>query len=470
LIRPELTLLGGALLLVVADLLFRRLKVLAGIALVILVVGIFQAAGLFGVSTSLLSGMLAADPFAAFFKVLTLLAAAIVVLISMDYRDLPRRFEGEYYALLLFACLGICLLSGATNLVSIYVALELTSLSCYALAGFLKTNPRSSEAALKYLLLGALASGAMLYGMSFLYGLTGTLDTAEIAVKLTGGGIASPLLLLSLFFILCGFGFKVALVPFHMWCPDTYEGAPTPVTAFLSIAPKAGGFAVLLRTFLVALGGVRADWSVAAAALAVLTMTLGNVVALTQTNIKRLLAYSSIAHAGYIMIGFVVASQTGVAGLLFYLLAYLFLNAGAFAVVVLVSNALGSDAISDYAGLSRRAPFAAFSMVIFLLGLVGIPPTAGFFGKYYIFGAAIQAGWVWLALAGVVNSVISLFYYANIIRVMYVLQPASPAPLPRPPLLSAAIFASAALVLVIGLYPQPFVELARVASQLLSSI
>ena len=461
-IAPELTVFATAVLVLLLDLKIRKKVVTALLAILGLGVACYFSFRLQGVTANLFSGMYSLDGFALFFKFLACFVAGGIILSSIEFRQLPFRYAGEYYSLLLFACLGIMLLSAATDLLSIYIALELLALSCYALVGITKTDPKSSEAALKYFLLGAVASGTMLFGISYLYGLSGSTNLAYISQVRFGPG-RSPLELLAVFFILAGFGFKIAMVPFHMWCPDTYEGAPTPITAFLSVGPKAAGFAVLLRTYLTAFAGIRVDWVMVVAVLSALTMTLGNVVALTQTNIKRMLAYSSIAQAGYILIGFVVSSGIGLSGVVLYLFAYLFMNIGAFVVVIIVSNFLDSEEIKDYAGLSQRAPGVALALVVFLWSLAGLPPTGGFIGKFFVFAGAIQSGYLWLAVVGVLNSVVSIFYYFNVVRQMYFAKSVFSWPAPRYTLLTSVMLACLVFTLVMGLYPEPFIRVARTA-------
>lgn len=465
LIAPETIVFLTALAVLLLDLAIRRKAVTAVIAVLGLGLACFFCLRLAGTRASLFSGMYRVDGFALFFKVLACVVTGVIVLSSVEFRKLPTLYAGEYYALLLFACLGIMLLSAATDLLSVYIALELLTLSCYALVGFTKTDPKSSEAALKYFLLGAVASGTMLFGMSFLYGLTGSTNLTAISQVLSSLG-RSPLALLATLFILAGFGFKIAMVPFHMWCPDTYEGAPTPITAFLSVGPKAAGFAVLVRVFLSTFGASRLDWAPVVAVLSALTMTVGNVVALTQTNIKRMLAYSSIAQAGYILIGFVVSQGIGLSGVLLYLLAYLFMNIGAFAGVIIVSNYLDSDEIKDYNGLSQRAPGVALAMVLFLWSLAGLPPTGGFIGKFMVFAGAIQSGYLWLAVVGVLNSVISIFYYFNVVRQMYIAKTEFSGTVPQYTLLGSVMVVCLIFTLGIGLYPEPFLRVVRTATQL----
>ena len=364
----------------------------------------------------------AIDAFAAFFKGIAILSGVLVLLAAMEFfQGRKTRYEGEIYSLIVFMVLGLAMMAAAADLILLFLAIEFVSLISYVLAGALKGDPKSNEAGIKYFFFGAAASAAMLYGFSFLYGAAGTTNIYRLMQHTAF--LNSGFLGLAVMLVLAGLGFKISIVPFHQWTPDVYEGAPTPITAFLSVGSKAAAFAALLRVFSVALPTY--GWVTILAGLAAVTMTLGNLVALSQQNIKRMLAYSSIAHAGYMLIG-VVAQGSNPAGpwsgqgaVLFYLFAYTFTNMGAFAVAIGVERALGSDAIPDYAGLSSRAPFSAFAMAVFMLSLTGIPPTALFFGKFFLFAAAINTGFFWLAVVGILNSVVSLFYYVGVIRAMY---------------------------------------------------
>ncbi|HET6948626.1 MAG TPA: NADH-quinone oxidoreductase subunit N [bacterium] len=460
---------------------------LAGLGLLVLLVDLFTApgrkvaAGAIAVGGLLLtlipaSAMLAWDPrtaffgsyavdgFAVFFKILTVIATALVILAAMD--SLRSRFEGEFYALLVFTALGLVLMAGSTDLILLALSIEFVSLTSYVLAGFLKANPKSNEAGIKYFLFGAAASAVMFFGFSIVYGLTGSTNLYDIAVRLRTA--PQPALYLSVALMLAGFGFKISMVPFHQWTPDVYEGAPTPVAAFLSVASKAAGFAALVRVLLVAIDPARVDWVLLLSILAAVTMTLGNLLALPQRNIKRMLAYSSISHAGFILIGVAAfRGDFGTPGLLIYLLGYTFTQLGAFFVAVLVGAQLRSDDIRDYAGLSRRAPVSAFLMAVFMLSLTGLPPTAVFIGKFYVLGAAIETGLLWLAVVGIINSVISLYYYAGVIRAMYVMPATSETPIPEPPALQVALGIAGLGTLIIGLYPQPIIDLAKNATLLL---
>ena len=377
-----------------------------------------------GESASLFANLVAVDALALFFKTFALIAAVFVVLSAWDFLATRTRAQAEFYSFVLFAALTIMIAASARNIILIYLAIESLIITSYALAGFLRDDARSTEGALKYFIYGAATSAVMLYGLTLLFGLTGSADLDAMARALTNANaearaLAPPAL------VLAGLGFKIALVPFHQWAPDAYEGAPTPVTAFLSVGPKAAGFAVLARVLITAFPAFQPQWTVLLAALALVTMTVGNLAALWQTNVKRVLAYSSIAQAGYILIGLVAyapASREAFAGLngvLLFLFAYLFANLGAFAAVVAVEDVTGSAEVNVFAGLIRRAPALALALFIFLLSLIGIPPTAGFVGKLLVFGAALERGYAWLALAGVANSVVSVYYYYRVIREMF---------------------------------------------------
>ncbi len=385
-------------------------------------------------SKNLFWGMIRLDGFAVFFKVLLLLATAATILFSLRSEELDARLKGEYYALLLAVTFGMFLMASSTNLLMIFISLETVSLTSYILAGFLTHSPRSSEAAFKYITYGAVASGTMLFGLSLIYGMTGTGDLAAIGqqlpIVLAEGQVTTLGILIAITFILAGIGYKIASVPFHMWSPDVYEGAPIPITAFLSVASKAAGFALFLRFFFSGFGNSEVmqsiDLGLLLAIVSALTMTIGNLAALPQRNVKRLLAYSSIAHGGYLLMGGVLLANSdpdivnkGISAIIFYLVVYFFMNLGAFYVVVLIANEAGSEMIEGYRGLSSRAPLVAGAMAIFLASLIGIPFFAGFFGKWVLFVAVIEGNLYWLAFVGLLNSVVSLYYYARILKAMY---------------------------------------------------
>jgi NADH-quinone oxidoreductase subunit N len=388
-----------------------------------------------GINNTAFSGMLSIDPFAVFFKIVIVLATIVVVLMSRfsDEVNAERRTIGEYYFLLLSMCLGMMFMVGSSNLLMMYLTLEMSSLSSYVASGFTRKAKDSSEASLKYLLYGAFSSGVMLYGISIVYGLTGTLDIAGINHVLMQGSSNQLALIVASIFILVGFGYKISAVPFHFWTPDVYEGAPTTITAFLSVASKAAGFAMMMRAFKVmfidssVMDLPVGTWTLisgvhiqnALMILSVLTMTLGNLVALWQDNVKRMLAYSSIAQAGYMLLGLVVLSNDGFSAVMVYFVVYLFMNLGAFYVVMLIANKINSEHIDKYRGLGKRSPFLSVSLAVFLVSLTGLPPTAGFIGKWMIFLSLINAKMIGIAIVGVLNSVVSLYYYVRIIRNMF---------------------------------------------------
>ncbi len=367
-------------------------------------------------------GSVVLDNFATFFKITFLVAAGLAVLISDQYMDREGCNHGELYPLILFTVVGMMLMASGTDLMTIFLGLEVMSISLYVLAGFNRSSKKSNEAGLKYFLLGSFSTGFLLYGMALIYGATGTTRLYKIATIVGQMTLPSANLLLvaGMLLMMTGFAFKIAAAPFHMWTPDVYEGAPTPMTAFMSAGPKAAGFAALLRIFLLALPTLQAEWSQVLWVLAVLTMTVGNITALRQDNIKRVLAYSSIAHAGYALVGFAAGNATGTAGILFYMLSYAFMNIGAFAIIILVSKKGETNGnVSDFAGLGFKRPVLAVVMTIFLFSLAGMPPTAGFIGKFYLFSGAIQKGYIWLAVIGVLNSAASVYYYLRITVYMY---------------------------------------------------
>lgn len=396
------------------------------------------------------------------FRVMFLAALVVTALISLDVRHLQK---GEYYTLLITATIGFSLMAASTDLIMVYVALETASISSYILAGFLTRNGRSVEAGMKYFVYGAFATGVMLYGMSLLYGLTGQTNYYAIAEALFFGGLtaqAQAVLLLAAVFILVGFGFKISVVPFHFWTPDVYEGAPTPFTAFVSTASKAAGFAILIRLFTAGvLGPVSTGngWWAMLVAMSIVTMTLGNFVAIFQKNIKRLLAYSSIAQAGYALIGLVALTPDGSSATMYYLLMYVFTNIAAFGGVVLVSNVTGAEKLEDFNGLNRRAPTLALVMLFALLSLGGIPPTAGFIGKFFLFKAAVEAGYWWLALIGILNAFVGLYYYLSVLKYMYLYrseQEDMPIPVSRGAWVGLGV--STVFVILLGVLPNAIFE------------
>lgn len=453
LLSPEISLLTLALVVILLDLFTKQKWILGAVSLVGLVVPAAFTISLWGTNDTSFGGALVTDQFALFFKLFFLVVTALVILSSTDYARKFAAFRGEFYALLLMASTGMMLLASTRELISIFIALELTGISLYVLAGFLKDD-KSSEAGLKYLLLGAVASAVLLFGMALVFGLTGTTHLSEIASAISSSGIlGSPILLVGIVLLIAGFGFKIATVPFQMWVPDVYEGAPTPVTAYLSVASKAAGFAVILRVFFEALGPASVDWSIIFAVLAVITMTVGNVVALAQTNIKRLLGYSSIAQAGYIMIGLAAATSTGSNAIIFYLSCYAVTNLGAFIAIIAISNKIDSDEIVDYSGMAKRSPLLALALALCFISLTGIPPTAGFMAKLYIFNAGVNGDLLWLVVIGVLNAVIAAYYYLRVVKLMYLGEPVAKEKIPSSNGLRVALSLACFGVLLLGIYP-----------------
>src|SRR5947208_1255109 len=398
-ILPELVLTAGALLVLIADVALPRANrgALAWVTLAALAATAVSLVPFTSTRVEVAHGLLAVDRFALFFKVVFLVAAAITVLMSIRYLAIEGASPGEYYFLILCATLGMMVMAGGIDLITIFIGLETMAVSFYILAGFIKPSQRSNEAAVKYFLLGAFSLGILLYGMSLVSGLSGTTNLRVMA-RAFAGQETDGRLVLAVILVVAGVGFKIAAVPFHMWAPDVYEGAPTPITAFLSVGSKAASFAMLMRIFLEGLPAMHADWQKLFEVLSIVTMTVGNIAALTQTNVKRMLAYSSIAHAGYVLIGIVAGTARGITATLVYLMVYTFMQLGAFAVIVLLRREdIAGDELKDFGGLAFRNPFAAFAMLLFILSLGGIPPTSGFMGKFWLFSAAIDAQYYVLA-------------------------------------------------------------------------
>ena len=412
-------------------------------------------------------GIFVLDTFAVFFKVLIVIATGLVVLISAKYLEIEEAHYGEYYALLLFSAVGMMLMASGRDLIVLFMALELMALCEYVLTGFLRGSRRSNEAAMKFFLLGAFSSGLLLYGMSLLYGIGGSTNLVVIAERLAERPSPDPLAWMAMITLLAGLFFKVAAVPFHQWTPDAYEGAPTSITAFISVAPKVASFAILLRILIVGIWPLRAEWQTITIGVAIATMTVGNLAAITQTNIKRFFGYSTIAHVGYLLLGLVAAADgnsEGLTAVAIYLLVYAFMNLGAFAVVIMMrrKDIIGEE-IDDLSGLMQRAPGPAILMLIFLLSLTGIPPTAGFIGKYFIFLSLIETKHYLLAVLAVAYAVVALYYYFRIVVVMFMKKPLDTVPLATSPALSVVLGVTLTLTLLVGVYPQPFIVFAREA-------
>ncbi len=465
-LAPTLIVLAAAGLVLLLDLLPRAIgrDLLATVTLAGVVGALLVTLSRWGKPERAFDGMVVLDDFALFANVVICYAAALVVLLSIDYLRRSGSETGEYYALVLFATSGMMLLAVAGDLVVLFLALELMSLSLYVLAGVFKRELASSEASMKYFILGAFAASFLLYGIALIYGATGTTSLDRIAVAASGRA-HDPLLVVGLGLLLVGFGFKTSSVPFHMWAPDVYQGAPTSVTVLIATGSKTAAFAALIRVLLVGLRGAQPDWAALLWIVAVLTMTLGNVVAIAQSNLKRMLAYSSVAHVGYMLVGVVAGGSAGGGAVLFYLLTYTFTTAGAFGVITLCERA-GVEAVEvgDYAGLARRHPLLAAVFGLFLLSLVGIPPLAGFVGKFYLFGAAVRTGYLWLAVIGVLNSAVAAYYYLRVIVYMYMREPEGAGATLVPSYAAGAALAIALIGIVLfGVIPAPFVDLAQAA-------
>jgi NADH-quinone oxidoreductase subunit N len=374
--------------------------------------------------------------------------------------------QGAFFAILVTATLGMVLMAASADVIMLFLAFETTSISLYILAGFLKGDDESTEAGMKYFLFGAVISAVMLYGFSLLYGFTGHTNIYAMAAAMNAGEISPWVIGALAILVLAGFGFKIAATPFHFWTPDVYQGAPTPITAFISTASKAAGFIVLMRFMLAVFPAIEDQWALLLAIVATVTMTLGNLLAIPQKNIKRMLAYSSIAHAGYVLIGVVAISVFGTAAAMFYLLAYIVTNLAAFTVVILFARSAGSDEIADYAGLSRRAPWLAMALLIAFLSLGGMPPLAGFVGKFFVFAAAVQSGWIWLAFVGVINAIIGLYYYLTVLKVVYLYRSDDDdKPIEVPRLYVFGLAVCVAAILLIGIMSSPWLEWSLAAAQ-----
>jgi NADH-quinone oxidoreductase subunit N len=473
LVRPEICLIGFAVLVILLDLFIEKKSWLA----IVSVVGLLVSAGFSiwmwgGHSQVIFNNMLAVDNYAIFFKLLFLGIAILVIMASANYVSKFSHFQGEYYALILMATLGMMLMASATELISLFVSLELVNLSLYALVSFLK-DARSSEAALKYLLLSAIASAILLFGMALVFGFTGKTQLGDIATAIrTTALVSNPALVLGVVLMILGIGFKIGMVPLHMWVPDVYQGAPTPITAYLSVGSKAAGFAIFLRIFYSAFilpANLSMDWGVIVAVLAAITMTVGNIIAIQQSDIKRMLGYSSIAQVGYVMVGLVtvgfspISITDGQSGILFFLASYSLTNLAAFIAIIAITQKINSDRIDDFAGMGQRSPLIAWALTLAMVSLIGLPPAVGFIAKFYIFSSAVQQGLLWLVAVAVLNSVISAFYYLRVVKVMWMNIPASTEKVNAPLALKVALAISSLGVLLLGLAPDLVMHLARMA-------
>jgi NADH-quinone oxidoreductase subunit N len=411
----------------------------------------------------LFRNMYVIDPMAIFFKAFILGTTMLVFLSSIDYLKKVPVFRGEYYFLGLLAALGMMLMASVNDLLGMFITVEFSTFAFYILVAYLRDDARSNEAGLKFFILGVFAAGLLAFGISLLYGETGTIIFTEFAKMHSH---ITPGMVIGFLLIFIALGFKVGAVPFHAWVPDIYQGAPTPVTAFLSIAPKAATFAILLRIFMATVGDIKDEWVWLIVGISAISMTYGNIVAIAQTNIKRLLAYSGIAQIGNVLIGLAAASKMGGDSVLFYFLTYLFANVGAFAVVIIFSNMTNSDQLEDYDGLSRRSPLLAFALLIFFLSLAGVPPLAGFIGKLYVFAAAMKEGLVALVVIGGINIVISMYYYLIVIKRVYINMPKENTPIPVPFSMQLVLATTIGGVLLLGIYPKAFIEISVAATNL----
>ncbi len=457
LLLPEILLTSWFCLILIIDFSFPRLpnEQLAyfSIAGLVATLGCLAWFDITGITGTLFANMFVLDRMALFFKMFIVGSTILVILASIDYIHRFKFFRGEYYFLIVMSALGMMFMASANDLLSVFVALEFSTFGFYVLVAYLREDMASNEAGIKFFILGIFAAGLLAYGISLVYGETGKLVFSDMKAAQATPGLAIGFLL-----IFGALGFKIGAVPFHSWIPDTYHGSPTPVTAFLSIAPKGAAFAILLRMFFVALATFKPIWILLLVAASILSMTYGNIVAIAQKNMKRLLAYSGIAQIGNVLIGLATGTKMGSDAMLFYLVTYLFANLGAFAIVIAVSEAIGSEEIDDYSGLGRRSPFLAFSMLIFLLSLAGVPPLAGFIGKLYIFVAAMKEGLYMLITVGLINIVISMYYYLIVVKKMYISEPHDRSPLKVSGPIKVVVYVCLAGTLAIGIYPQPFTD------------
>jgi NADH-quinone oxidoreductase subunit N len=466
-LAPELILVAAASLLIVLDLVFERKRIVALAGVVGCLAALIAAAWLFasGASATVFNGMFVVDGYGGFFKLFFYLVCILTICMSVKYLEVEGVTFGEYYAVLLLATAGMAVMVSAADLIVLFLGLELMTLSTYILIGIKRESHRSNEAAIKYFLLGGFSTAFLLYGIALLYGLTGTTQIDAIAAAVTAGvGGGGVMVLLPVVFVVVGFGFKISAAPFHMWAPDVYEGAPTPVTAFLSVGSKIAAFAALGRTLAVAFKPAPELWSTLLMVLAVLSMGVGSILALTQTNIKRMLAYSSIAHAGYALLGLIAGGAEGLTAMMVYLFIYGLMNLGAFSIVIaLTSEGAAGEDLESFGGLAKIHPRTSALMLVFMFSLVGIPPTAGFVAKFSVFMAVIRAGYTPLALIGVVFSVVSAFFYLRVVVLMYMKDPTSDRPLTTSMPLQLALAVTAAAIIVLGVYPAPLLDLATAA-------
>ena len=465
LMSPEILLVLTALSLLLLDFLVRRKGTLAvaGIAGLFISAYVNYRLTKVGMTGGTIQGMFVFDGYANFFKLIFYTTLLLTILLSVKYIAIEKVSAGEYYALLIFSTVGMMIMASATDLITLYLGLELMALSTYILAGIVRGDLRSNEAALKYFFLGSFSSAFLLYGITLVYGLTGSTNLREIASALHSLNLGdSPITMLALIFFITAFGFKVALAPFHMWAPDVYEGAPTPVTAFMSAGPKAAGFAVMGRVLFDVFGDLQMQWSAILEPLAILTIAVGSIIALSQTNIKRMLAYSSITHAGYALIGMVIGTPEGFVSSMNYLMIYMIMNIGAFAVVILLKReGFSGENLEDYAGLAKSHPAASALMLVFMFSLTGIPPTAGFIAKFYIFMEAVYAGHIYLVVIAALFSAVSAFFYLRVVMYMYMKEPAGDISLSMSKTAWVVLAFTAIMVIALGVFPSLLLNFAR---------
>lgn len=460
-ITPELIMTGIALFILMADLFIKKKEALAFLGIIGTVIVVYYT--LVTTAGTTFGGMFVSDGYSTFFKLLFLINLILTILISVKYITVEKMNLGEYYAFILFSTLGMMIMASARDLILIYLGLELMAMSTYILAAFIRNDIKSTEAAMKYFMLGAFSSAFLLYGIAMIYGTTGTTELKSIATYISKNGlIGNKTLILSIIFFVVSFGFKIAAVPFHMWAPDVYEGAPTSITAFMSVGPKAAGFSIIGRVFYEAFGSFHVEWSNILLPLSILTMVIGNVIAISQTNIKRMLAYSSIAHAGYALLGVITGTPEGLASTMNYLMIYAFMNIGAFSIVIMLrKEGFSGVNIEDYKGLAKNHPLTSAMMLIFMFSLTGIPPTAGFIGKFYVFMEAINAGYIIPVIIAVIMSVISAYFYLRIVMYMYMHDPEGEIILTNSQSMNLALVITTAGTLIIGVIPSFLIDFAK---------
>lgn len=465
-ILPVLIVTATALLVIAGDLWSEGpdREALGWIGIVGLVATAIACATLWNTKITAFAGAITLDRYGLFFTLLFCLSTGLTLLMSMNYLESTDIKTGDYYSLIVLATVGMILMATSTELIALFIALEIMSIAAYALTGIWREQVRSNEAALKYFLLGAFASGFLLFGIALLYGATGSTVLSQIGAQIPKLGSDQRFLAMAgMGLLLVGFAFKIAAVPFHVWAPDVYEGAPTAVTGLMAVGIKAAAFAAFVRVFMHTLQPFAVEWTAVLWVVAVLTMTVGNVTALAQRNIKRMLAYSSVAHAGYLLVGMIAGGQEGGSAVLFYLISYAFMTLGAFAVVIALGRrGAPNENLDDYAGVGFRSPFLGMAMTIFMLSLAGIPPLAGFIGKFYIFAAAVKSGFIGLAVIGVLNSLVSVYYYVGVLVRMYMAEGGADVVEPSTrPYLFATLLLTVIGTVAVGLFPSALFELAR---------